>query len=58
MSNKTVKDIIFIVGLAVIIWIGLKLLIWTMQNVFFIAILVLIVYFLYRMGVFKKVFKK
>jgi hypothetical protein len=55
---KSFKDIVFIVGLIVIVWLAVKVLFWTLQNVFLLAVLALIVYLLFRLGIFSRFFKK
>lgn len=57
MNKKTLHDILFLIGVVVVIWIGLKILLWTITNLFLLVVILLIIYFLYRMGIFKKIFR-
>lgn len=55
---KSAKDILFILGLILLVWIAIKLLVWTLHSVILIAFLALLLYVLYRAGLFSRFFRK
>lgn len=54
MNKRIYRDIIFLIGLIVVIWVVLKVLLWGFRNALLVIVIGVVLYFLFRSSFFKK----